>query len=341
MASPTRSSRRWRRLAAVILVACIAASTASGSSGREAFRACLVIGPQLPGDLTSAPLAADGLRAASRPGVVVRLVASPSPEGYERSLRSCVQWGAGITIGVGFSIAPALDTVAAAFPSKRFAAVGVDVASLAHRPANVVGVLFRDEQAGYLAGYAAGLWAKARQGKAVGSVGGLKIPPVDRFIAGFQFGATRADRAVQTLNAYADGFSGTAKCRQRALEQIARGSVVEFAVAGGCGAGAVAAAGQHGVYAIDTAEHLTRRTGDRWLMTTAVDRADVAVRSVIGSAVAGPTPPGANVILGAAQGGVGYGAWSPTVPVSIRSAVARQLRLLKTGRIAGIPTSPD
>ena len=341
MASLTRSSRRWRRVAAVILVCCIPASAASGSSGREAFRACLVTGPQVPGDLTSAPLAADGLRAASRPGVAVRLVASPSAEGYARSLRSCVGWGAGITIGVGFSIAPALDTVAAAFPNKRFAAVGVDVASLAHRPGNVVGVLFRDEQAGYLAGYAAGLWAKAQQGKAVGSVGGLKIPPVDRFIAGFEFGATRADRNVQTLSTYAGAFSGTAKCRQRALEQIARGSVVEFAVAGRCGSGAVAAAGEHGVYAIDAAGSSTRRAGDPWLMTTAVERADVAVRSVIDSAVAGPTRPGANVILGAAQGGVGYGAWSPTVPASIRSAVARQLRLLKTGRIAGIPTSPD
>jgi len=252
-----------------------------------------------------------------------------------------VQWGAGITIGVGFSIAPALDTVAAAFPSKRFAAVGVDVASLANRPENVVGVLFRDEQAGYLAGYAAGLWAKEQHGKAVGSVGGLKIPPVDRFIAGFQFGATRADRDVQTLNAYAGSFSGTAKCRQRALEQIARGAVVEFAVAGRCGSGAVATAGKHGVYAIDAGENSTRRTGNPWLMTTAVERADVAVRSVIDSAVAGSARPGANVILGAARSGVGLGAWSPTVPASIRSAVAGQLRLLESGRIAGIPTSPD
>jgi basic membrane protein A len=341
MASPTRSSRRRRRVAAVLLVASIAASAPSGSSGRAAFRACLVTGPQVPGDLTSVGLAAEGLRAASRPGVDVHLVASPSAQGYERSLRSCVAWGAALTIGVGYSIAPALDTVAAASPDRRFAAVGVDVASLAHRPANVVGVLFRDEQAGYLAGFAAGLWAKARHGKAVGSIGGLKIPPVDRFIAGFQFGASRADRDVQTLNGYADSFSGRAKCRQRALEQIAQGSVVEFAVAGGCGSGVVTAAAAHGVYAIDATGSSTRRTGDPWLMTTAVERADVAVRTVIDSAVDGSARPDANVILGAARDGVGHGAWSPTVPASIRSAVAKQLRLLKTGRIAGIPTSPD
>jgi basic membrane protein A len=189
-------------------------------------------------------------------------------------------------------------------------------------------------------GYAAGLWAKARHAKAVGSVGGLKIPPVERFIGGFQFGATRADHAVQTMNDYADGFSDTAKCRKLALSHVARGAAVEFAVAGECGSGAVAAAGEHRAYAIDVATDVAGSAGDPWLMTTAVERSDVAVRFVIDAAVDGRARFGANTMLGAARAGVGYGAWSPTVPASIRSAVARQLRLLKAGRIAGIPTTP-
>jgi len=340
MASRTRSSSRRRRVAAILLVSALAASPATASSGRAAFRACLVTGPPAPGDLTSTRLAADGLRAAATHGVAVRHVASRSAADYEHDLRSCVAWKAGITLGIGFSMAASLDTVATAFPGETFAAVGVDVAGLGHRPANVVGVLFRDEQAGYLVGYAAGLWAKTHQGKAVGSVGGLKIPPVDRFIAGYQFGAKRADHRIHTLNDYAGGFTGVAECRRRALAQIAHGSVVEFTVAGTCGQGVVMAARERHVHAIDTAGDGVRRKGDPSLLTSAVERADVAVRSLVQAAAARRLRTGVNVVFGAAHDGIGYGEWSPGVPRSIRSAVARQLRLLKAGRINRIPTSP-
>ena len=68
------------------------------------------------------------------------------------------------------------------------------------------GLLFREQEAGYLVGYAAGMWAKTHNGKAVGSVGGLKIPPVDRYIAGFQYGAKKADPGIKTLNSYSNDF---------------------------------------------------------------------------------------------------------------------------------------
>ena len=333
MASPTRSSSR-RHAAGILLVFAVAASAAAASGNRAPFRACLVSGPAAPGDLASARLAADGLRSAAGKGIAVRLVTARSAQDEEGGLRSCVAWGAGLTIGVGFWSAPALDTVATAFPARRFAALGVDVESLAHRPPNVVGVVFRAEQAGYLAGYAAGLWAKARHGETVGAVGGLKIPPVDRLIAGFRFGASRADRDVQTLIDYAGSFTGTAECRRRALAQIAHGSLVEFAVAGGCGAGVVAAASEHGVQAIDTEVN----GASPWLMTRALERPDLAVRAVVDAAAAGRLRTGVNDVFGAARGGIGLGAWSPAVPASIRSAVARRYRLLKAGRIA-VPTS--
>jgi basic membrane protein A len=335
MASPTRSSSRRRRVAGILLVSALAASAATASGARVAFRACLATGPGAPGDLTSARLAAAGLRSAARSGISVRVVAGRSLRDEERSLRACVAWGAGLTIGVGYSSAPALDVVATAFPGRRFAALGVGVASLPRRPANVVGVVFRDEQAGYLAGYAAGLWAKDQHGKTVGAIGGLKIPPVDRFIAGFRFGAGRADHGLQTLVDYAGGFTGAADCRRRALAQIAHGSKVEFAVAGGCAAGVVAAAREHGVYAIDTGGD----SANPWLMTSAREHADVAVRSLVAAAAAGRLQAGLTEVFGAARDGVGYGAWSPLVPASIRTAVARQERLLRAGRIVGIPTS--
>src|SRR5690348_18312407 len=94
----------------------------------------------------------------------------------------------------------AMDVVASAFPKNKFAIVDDDVTFMKHKPKNVEGLLFHEQEAGYLVGYAAGLWAKANNGKAVGSVGGLKIPPVDRYIAGFQYGAKKSDPGIQTLN---------------------------------------------------------------------------------------------------------------------------------------------
>ena len=56
------------------------------------------------------------------------------------------------------------------------------------KPANVRGLLFKEQEAGYLVGYLAGLLVAESGGanQTISSVGGQKIPPVDRYIAGFQ-----------------------------------------------------------------------------------------------------------------------------------------------------------
>ena len=79
-------------------------------------------------------------------------------------------------------------------PTSHFAIVDVDQTDLPGKPANVAGLLFREQQVGYLAGYLAGLVAQKAIGFAdskpsIGSVGGQKQPPVDRYIAGYQAGA--------------------------------------------------------------------------------------------------------------------------------------------------------
>jgi basic membrane protein A and related proteins len=76
-----------------------------------------------------------------------------------------------------------------------------------------------------------------------------------------------------------------------------------------------------------------------WVMTSALKKVDVAVFSAISNARAGKLKGGANVTYGATVNGVGYGKWSPKVPASIKSAVAAQYKLLKAGKIKGIPTT--
>ena len=86
--------------------------------------------------------------------MVGRAVRGTSQADYMRELRACAEDGAGITIGVGYELATAVDQTATAFPRAAFAIVDVDVRTLTHRPANVEGLVFKQQEAGYLAGYA-------------------------------------------------------------------------------------------------------------------------------------------------------------------------------------------
>ena len=305
------------------------------------FTACVVTGDRSP-SLSNAPLgnlAALGVKAAQQQGVRGIIVGSSGPSDDLASLRACVADGADVTIGIGYLMEAPINAVAAEFPKRRFVIVDVNVTALANRPANVQGLLFKPQEAGYLVGYAAGLWAKARGAHAVGSVGGLKIPPVDSYIAGFQAGAKRANPGIKTLNTYAQSFTNEAKCMRAALSQIAHGSVVELQVAGRCGVGVLGAARAKHVFAIGV--DTDQGTGRPWVMTSALKRVDVAVLAAILAARDGTLQTGVNDVYGARRGGVGYGAWSPLVPASIRSAVARQYRLLQAGAIPAIPATLD
>jgi basic membrane protein A len=336
--------KRWLTVAAVAVVTVLVASLAAavrGSSAsaahKAAFSACLVTDIGGLNDKSFNHLAYVGLQHAQRAGIKGRVIQSHSPADYIPNLKACVQSGAGITIGVGFLMADAIDAIASAFPKNKFAIVDVDATGLKHKPKNVEGLLFREQEAGYLVGYAAGLYAKANGGKAVGSVGGLKIPPVDRYIAGYQFAAKKADKGIKTLNDYSQDFVKQAKCKEKALNQIAQGSVVEFQVAGQCGLGVLDAAHEKNVFGVGV--DADQGYLGSWVMTSALKRVDVAVYNAIQAANHHKLLGGKNKVFGASIGGIGYGKWSPKVPASIKSQVAAQYKLLRAGKIKGIPAT--
>jgi basic membrane protein A len=336
--------KRWLTLAAlavatVLLASVFAAMRGSSASAahKAAFSACLVTDIGGLNDKSFNHLAFVGLQAAQKKGVKGRVITSKSPADYIPNLQACVKGGAGITIGVGFLMQDAMDAVASSYPDSKFAIVDVDATGLKHKPKNVEGLLFKEQEAGYLVGYAAGLWAKSQSGAAVGSVGGLKIPPVDRYIAGYQFGAKKADPGLKTLNDYSQDFVAQAKCKEKALNQIAQGSVVEFQVAGQCGLGVLDAARSKGMFGIGV--DADQGYLGSWVMTSALKKVDVAVSSAIASAKAGTLKGGKNIVFGAKVNGVGYGKWSSKAPASIKTAVAAQFKLLKAGQVKGIPAT--
>ena len=338
--------KRWISLGVVALTAVVIAAVLAAVRGDHAtaarkasFSACLVTDIGGLNDKSFNHLAYVGLLTAQKTGVKGRVIQSKSSADYIPNLSACVRSGAGITIGVGFLMADQMDAVASKFPDSKFAIVDVDVTTLKHKPKNVQGLLFKEQEAGYLVGYAAGLWTKLHpiDGQhVVGSVGGIKIPPVDRYIAGYQYGAKKADPGIKTLNDYSNSFTAQASCKEKALNQIANGAGVEFQVAGACGLGALDAAKEKGLFGVGV--DADQGYLGSHVMTSALKRVDVAVNSAIVAAKNGGLKTGIDAIFGADKNGVGYGKWSPKVPASIRNAVAAQFNLLKAGKIKGIPT---
>ncbi len=276
-------------------------------------------------------------RAESQLGIEQRVYQAKSTQEYVPNLSTFARQGYDLAIGVGFTEATAIDTVATNFPNSKFAIVDVDQTEEPHKPANLLGLLFKEQETGYLVGYLAGLEEKRRAGKdVIGSVGGQKQPPVDRFIAGYQAGAKAADPGITTLNNYSEDFSDQAKCKQIALNQIEQGAGVIFQVAGGCGLGALDAAKEKGVWGIGVdADQSFLGT---YILTSAVKRVDTAVFDAIKLVVDGKFK-GGNIVFGLKDNGVGIGKISPKVP---KSEVAKVMQIradIIAGKIKNIPTT--
>jgi basic membrane protein A len=282
-------------------------------------------------------LAYVGLQNAARDlGVQTRVVQSAAPSDYIPNLSALAQQGYNLVIGVGFTEIDALKAVAKTFPKTHFAIVDVSNADEGNAP-NVEGLLFKEQEVGYLAGYAAGLAAKADGAKVVSSVGGQKQPPVDRYIAGYQAGAKAAFPGVQTLNAYSQDFANEAKCKEIALNQIAAGSDVVFQVAGGCGLGALDAAKSKSVWGIGV--DADQSFLGPHILTSALKGVDTAVFLAIKDAKNHEFKGGQDAVYGLEQNGVGLGKFSPRAPKTIKPKVEQIEKQIISGKIANIPTT--
>jgi basic membrane protein A len=281
-------------------------------------------------------LAYEGLKRAEKElGVEIRVAQSRTAADYVPNHTTLARQGFDLMIGVGFAQGESVATAAKSFPESRYAIIDVDQTTLPGKPANVLGVLFREEQAGYLAGVLAGLSVKDSP-PVVGSVGGYKEPPVDRFIAGYQAGAKFSKPGVKTLNGYSSDWDDQAKCKELALDQIARGASVVFQVAGGCGLGALDAAGERNAWGIGV--DADQSFLGKFVLTSAMKRVDEAVFRIIRSVTDGTWKGGQNVTFGLAEDGVGLGKINPDVPQEHRSMLEDIQRKILAGEIE-IPRS--
>lgn len=217
-----------------------------------------------------------------------------------RSLRNFARQGIRNVVLIGYINEPAVALAAREFPDARFTLIDgvVDLP-------NVRSVLFREDEAGYLMGIAAAL---ASRTGTVGFVGGMAIPPVQRFECGYRLGAAAAERPAWVATAYLgtepDVFRNRALGEAAARTVMQAGADVVFAAAGFAGGGALAAAAAAGRLGIGVDTNQNGLHPGR-VLTSAIKRVDVAVYTSFRDAMAG-TWSGGVLRLGLADDGVGW-----------------------------------
>ena len=325
---------------AIVLVAAVAGTgLAAGGKKAAAGDTCLVTDVGGLNDRGFNQLANKGrLDGEKALGVKTNVFISTTETDYIPNLLSCVQGGADLTIGVGFLMADAINTVAVRFPNSKFAIIDYAFGDLPSKPANTRGILFREQEAGYLAGWLAiKTLMSQKKPLVIGAVGGLKIPPVDKFIAGYQAGAQAANPKAKVLVGYSQNFVDQSKCKELSLNHIAQGSQVEFQVAGQCGLGSLSAAKDKGVWGIGV--DADQAYLGAHMLTSAVKRVDVGVSRTMKQAKTDTFKGYGNTIFSVRAGGVGLGKISPKVPKAIVAAEKVLEQKMRTGKLKGIPTT--
>jgi basic membrane protein A len=197
-------------------------------------------------------------------------------------------------IAVGFLYAGPIKKVAADYPNVSFGIIDDSSVDLL----NVAGLVFAEEQGSYLAGVAAALATKS--GK-VGYIGGVRIPLLQKFEAGFVAGVKATKKSVTVDVKYVTeppdfgGFNDPAKAKVIAKGMIDKGIDVIYSAAGGSGAGNFAAATEAAnagkkvwTIGVDSDQYLTASAAEKKnMLTSMIKRVDRAVYDVIATAVAG------------------------------------------------------
>ena len=329
-------------LAAALLAGCGGSSNSSssgssttGGSGEKPYVVLVTDIGQLH-DHGFNELAYQGLQHAIKQlGVRGDVYQSPATSDYVPNLATAARKGAALVISVGFDQANSIARVAKQFPKTHFAIIDVDWNDLPGHPKNVEGLIFREQEAGYLAGYLAGLVQKNKPA-VLGSVGGEKQPPVDRYIAGYQAGAKAADPHVTFENGYSQEWVDQAKCKTIALNQIQKGASIVFQVAGGCGLGALDAAKQNQVWGIGVDADQSY-LGPQ-VLTSAMKRVDTSVYATIQSVLDGKFKGGTNSVFSLNNQGVGLGKISSKVPHADVTKVHDIAKQIASGKLTDIPT---
>src|SRR5512141_3029565 len=222
--------------------------------------------------------------AATKLGFDLSYVVSASSSDYEKNIETFATEKADMIITVGFLMGDATAKMAKKYPNVKFAII-----DNAYFPANagdpdpyttdiknVTSLMFQEDQVGYEAGVLAGCMSKSGT---IATVSGMEIPPVVRYVVGFQNGAKSVNPNIKTLNIYIPDFNDPTTGKQAGADFISQGADVIFGVGGNTGNGGLLAAKEKGLMAIgvDVDQYGTYPEVKDALLSSAAKNVDVDV----------------------------------------------------------------
>src|SRR5258707_295815 len=248
---------------------------------------------------------------------------SHSASDYAPNFNAAIRKGAQIVVAAGFLLAGTEATYAKKFPNVKFAITDytVHAAPFADKKGNVLpayknvaGITYAANESGCLVGVLAAKMAKKMGGNTIGAVGGIKIPPVDIWIAGYKYCAQKAVPGTKLIVQYSNDFGAADKCQAVAENEIGQGAKVLFQVAGGCGLGTLKAADDAGIWGIgvDSDEYNDAKR----VLTSGTKKTDVGVYDTVAAAANGTFKGGTDLTFDLKNGGVGVGRINPVVPAA-------------------------
>ena len=252
------------------------------------------------------------LEAADEYDLEYKWIETQSETDYGANIQTCIDEGFEVIVTVGFLIADATNGAAEANPDVYF--LGVDQFVMGG-PTNYVGIQFREDQSGFLAGVLAAQVADSIGSDTIAGVYGIDIPPVKKFRNGFEQGAHYVNADMNLLGVYIDNFVAPDRGASAAVQFIGEGASVIFGAGGPTGTGGILAAAQQGVFVIgvDQDEWVTSfgsgaTPGSEYIISSAIKRVDQGVYDMVAAlaeSMMGDFPGGGIYLMDVALNGVG------------------------------------
>ena len=275
-------------------------------------------------------------RSVEEQDIALDVIQTESQIDYEANIRQLIESGCTFIVTVGSTAGSAVERLAMRHRAVHFIIVD-------HEPLpesrNVTGLVFAEDQAGFLAGALAGLMTERGT---VGFVGGMDVVPVRKFQKGFEHGVAFTNRRANIVQRYTGSFTDQKAGETAAGELVEQGADVVFAAGGLSGSTAIRAAAQQGAWVIgvDQDEWVTtfqdgEVAGADRLLTSAVKRVDQAVYAAITQAVQGRLQSGV-LRFDLGVDGVGlapYHLADTAIPSEVRGKILEVAEGLRTGLV--------
>jgi basic membrane protein A len=344
-------SKKLVVLMAVLMLASLVLSACQGAVGGGKLKVGLVTDTGGVNDKSFNQSAWAGVQKAGKEyGWDIKFIESKQPTDYEKNIDQFATEKYDVIVTVGFLMGDATAIKARQYPNIKFAIIDNAYFPTKDSKAcddkvkdcyadgglkNVTSLMFQEDEVGYLAGVLAAGMSKTGT---VCTVSGMEIPPVVRFVVGFQNGAKWLKPNTKTLNVYIPSFTDPAKGKETGLSMIGQGCDVVFGVGGNTGNGGLLAAKEKGLMAIgvDVDQYLTYPEVKDALLSSAAKNVDVAVYEYLKS-VKGNSSKAGVFTANLKNAGIGlapYHDWDSKIPADVKAKIKEASDGIKNGKIA-------